>query len=172
LTSCLMVSRLSGVYLLSFCLIGLNDRSILNLCSITSLGIPGISDIFHAKTIRMSRIKVKSTNSYLGLRLSLIWSFLSGLLGSTTTSLSSVPRVPFSLLSAFQSTGNGIETDVILVPFAVGGTRGELPMGGLDPDALLGVSPPSNLVACNYAALSSKRLTCDNEAFSHASASL
>jgi hypothetical protein len=40
-----MVSRLSGVYLLSFCLIGLNAESMPNLCSITSLGIPSKSDM-------------------------------------------------------------------------------------------------------------------------------
>jgi hypothetical protein len=33
-----MALRLSRVYLFSFCLIGLNDGSILNLCSITFLG--------------------------------------------------------------------------------------------------------------------------------------
>jgi hypothetical protein len=47
-----MASRLSGVYLLFFWLIGLNAGSISNLCSITSLGIPGIFDICHAKTSR------------------------------------------------------------------------------------------------------------------------
>jgi hypothetical protein len=34
-----MVSRLSGVDILHFCLTGLYDESIPNLCSITSLGI-------------------------------------------------------------------------------------------------------------------------------------
>jgi hypothetical protein len=94
LTSCWMASHLSGVYLLSFCLIGLYDRSTPNFCSITSLEISGISDIFHAKTLKLSRRKVISVNSYLGSRLSLIRSFLSGFLGSTSTCLSSVCRVP------------------------------------------------------------------------------
>jgi hypothetical protein len=44
LTSNRMVSFLSGVYLLYFCLIGLNAESILNLCSIISLGILGLPD--------------------------------------------------------------------------------------------------------------------------------
>jgi hypothetical protein len=41
-----MASHMSGVYLLSFCFISLNNVSIPNLCSITSLGIPDISNIF------------------------------------------------------------------------------------------------------------------------------
>jgi hypothetical protein len=96
-----MVSHLSVVYLLSFYLIRLNDGSMPNLCSITSVGISGISDIFHAKTSRLSWRKVMRVNSYLGSRFELIRSFLSGLLGSTKISLSSISTVPFSLLSAF-----------------------------------------------------------------------
>jgi hypothetical protein len=174
LSSCLMVSCLSDVYLLSFCLIGLNDGSILNLSSITSLGILGISDIYHAKTSRLSRRKVMIVNSYLGSRLSLIWSFLSGLLGSTATPLSSVLVVSFSLLSTFRSAGDGFDLYAICVPFDAGGSRGELPMGGLDPDALLGVPPPSILAAlatCSCVALSPKRPAYDNDVFSQASVS-
>jgi hypothetical protein len=65
LTSNRMTSRLSGVYLLSFCLIGLNVVSMLNLCSTTSLVIPGISEICHANTSRFDRRKVTSVSSYL-----------------------------------------------------------------------------------------------------------
>jgi hypothetical protein len=36
------------------------------LCSITSLGIPGISNICHAKTSRFSQRKVMNVTSYLG----------------------------------------------------------------------------------------------------------
>jgi hypothetical protein len=54
LTSYLMVSRLFGVYLLSFYLIDLYDGSMPNLCSITSLGITSISDIYYAETSRFS----------------------------------------------------------------------------------------------------------------------
>jgi hypothetical protein len=93
-----------------------------------------------------------SANSYLGLRLSLIRSFLSRLLGSTTTSLSSVPTAPFSLLSAFLSTGDEVEHDAICEPFDTRGSHGELSMRGLDPDALLGVPPP--LVLATLAAYS------------------
>jgi hypothetical protein len=71
------------------------------LYSITSPGILGISDIFYAKISILSRRKVTSTNSYLGSRFEMIWSFMSGLLGSTRTSLSSYGTVPFNLLSAF-----------------------------------------------------------------------
>jgi hypothetical protein len=74
--SCRMVSCLSGVYLLSFCFTGLY-----NGCSITSLGIPDISNISHAKTSRLSRRKVMSATSYLASRHVLIRSFLFRLLG-------------------------------------------------------------------------------------------
>jgi hypothetical protein len=142
-----MVSCLSGVYHLSFCLIGLYDGSISNLCSITSLGIPGIFDIFQEKTSTLPQRKVTSMNSYLGWRLSLIQSFLSGLLGSTKTSLSSIPMVSFSLLSAFQSVGDGVGSDAILVTFDAGGAHKVLPIGGLDTDGLIGVVPPLVLAA-------------------------
>jgi hypothetical protein len=151
LTSYRMVLHLSDVCLLSFCLIDLYDGSMPNLFSITSLGIPGISDIFHAKTSRLSQRKVMSANSYLGSRLSLIRSFLSGLLGSTATSLSSVSMVPFNLLSAFVLAGDGAEADAILVPFDARGICGELSIGVLDTNGLLGVLPPfvlSALAAC------------------------
>jgi hypothetical protein len=101
LTSCQMTSCLSAVYLLSFCLISLNDGSILNLCSITSLEIPGISDIFYVKHLDFFRKKVTSMNSYLRSRFELIRSFLSGLLGSVRISLSSSTVIPFCLLSTF-----------------------------------------------------------------------
>jgi hypothetical protein len=121
-----MVSRLLGVYFLSFCLTGLYDGSMHNLCSITSPGMPGISNIYHGKTSRLSQRKLMSVNSYLGSRLSLIRSFLSGLLGSNTTYLSSFSRVPFSLLSTFRSVGAGVEANAILVPFDAGVIHGEL----------------------------------------------
>jgi hypothetical protein len=148
----------------------INSQFVLN----HSLSIPGISDIFHAKTLRFTQRNVMSVNSYLGSRLPLIQSFLSGLLGSTTTSLSSVPRVPISLLSTFWSVGEGVVPDEIFVPSHARGTRGELLMGALDPDALLGVPPPlilTTLATCPWVALSPKRPTCDTEAFLHASVS-
>jgi hypothetical protein len=88
-----------------------------------------------------------SVSSYLRLRLSLIRSFLSGLLGTTATYLSSISRVTFSLLSTFRSVGTGIEADATWVPFDIGGIRGELSTGGLDVDTLLGVPPPFVLAA-------------------------
>jgi hypothetical protein len=80
-----------------------------------------------------------SVNCYLGSRLSLIRSFLSGLLGSTATCLSSISRVPFSLLSAFLSADAEVEVDAIFVHFDAGGIHGELSIDGLDADILLGL---------------------------------
>jgi hypothetical protein len=57
--------------------------------------------------------------------------------------------------------GDEVEHNAILVPFGTGGTRGELLMGVLDPDALLGVPPPlalAALVAYSCAGFSPKRL--------------
>jgi hypothetical protein len=48
-----MVLSLSEVYLLSFCLIGLYDGSIPNLCSITSLRILSMSDICQCVDIKI-----------------------------------------------------------------------------------------------------------------------
>jgi hypothetical protein len=92
-----MVSRLSGVYLLSFYLIGLNAGSMPNLCSITSLGISDISDICHEKTSRFSQRKLTSMSSYLASSSVLRRSFLLVSSGSTTTSLY---VAPFFLSSA------------------------------------------------------------------------
>jgi hypothetical protein len=88
LTSCRMVLRLAGVYLLSFYLIGLYAESMPNLCSITSIGISNISNIYHVKISRFSVRKVTSVSSYLTSRFGLTWSFLSGSLGLAGTSLS------------------------------------------------------------------------------------
>jgi hypothetical protein len=58
-------SSLSGVYFLSFCLTDLYNWSMSNLCSITSLRISDIYDIYHAKTSRFSLRKVMRMSSYL-----------------------------------------------------------------------------------------------------------
>jgi hypothetical protein len=91
LTSTRMVSCLSSVYILSFCLIGLNVGSMSNSCSITSLGIPGISDICYVKTSRFSLRKVMIASSYLTSSSVLRRSFFLMSSGSTTTSLSMPP---------------------------------------------------------------------------------
>jgi hypothetical protein len=57
------------VYLLSFYLISLNDGSIPNLCSITSLGTSGISDIFHVKNIEIFLEKSEEHNFLFGVEL-------------------------------------------------------------------------------------------------------
>jgi hypothetical protein len=74
---------LSGVYVLSFCFTSLIIGLIPNLCSITSIEILGISDVFQAKTSILSQRKVTSSSSYLSSSLLLIVSCLPGSLGST-----------------------------------------------------------------------------------------
>jgi hypothetical protein len=121
LTSCRMVSRLYGVYHLSLYLISLYDGSVSNLCSITSLWIPDISDICYAKTSRFSQRKVMSTSSYLANRPVLMRRFLSGSLGSADTSLSAAP---FFLSSTNRSTGGWFDLEATCVPFLTEGGHG------------------------------------------------
>jgi hypothetical protein len=144
LTSCRMVLRLSGVYLLSFCLISLYDGSMPNLFSIIPLGISGISDICHVKASRFSQRKVMSVSSYLASRPILIQSFLSGLLGSTGTSLSSVSF----FLSACYLVGCWLDVEAPYAPFLVDGGRGEPMTCGLGTDDLNEV-----LLSCVFATL-------------------
>jgi hypothetical protein len=116
-----MVSHLPGVYLLSFCLTGLYDGSMPNLCSITSLGIPDISDICHVKASRFSQRKVMSASSYLGSRHVLTWNFFSGSLRSAGTSLSATS---FFFRSADWSAGCWIDAEVPYAPFLADGGQG------------------------------------------------
>jgi hypothetical protein len=83
-----MVSHISDVYLISFCLTGLYDGSMPKLCSITPLGIPDIFDICHAKTSRFFWRKVMNVSSYLGSRHVLTQNFFSRSLKLVGTSLS------------------------------------------------------------------------------------
>jgi hypothetical protein len=139
LTSCWMVSRLSGMYLLSFCLIVLYDGLKPNLCSITSLGISGISDICHTKTSRFSQRKAMSMTSYLASTRVLIRSFLSGLLGSTKTSLSSAS---FFFPSTDLSVGCWMDAEVPYAPFLADRGRGEAIISGLGTGDFNDVLPP------------------------------
>jgi hypothetical protein len=100
-----------------------------NLCSITSLGIIGISDICHVKTSKFSHRKVMSVNSYLASRSALIQSFLSGLLGSTGTSLSSGSF--FFFPSIDWSAGCLLDVEMPYVPFLADGGQGEVIVGDL-----------------------------------------
>jgi hypothetical protein len=131
LTSSQMVSHLSGVYRLTFCLIDLNAGSMPNLCSISSLGIPNISDICHAKTSRFSQRKVMSVSSYLVLRFSSMHSFLSGSLGLARTSLS------LFLSSTWRLAGGRFYPEVTCMPFFAEGGRGVSLVGGLATGDLL-----------------------------------
>jgi hypothetical protein len=133
-----MALCLSRVHLLSLCLISLIDGSIPNLCSITTLGILSISNIFHAKTSRFSQRKVTNVRSYLGSSFELILNFLSESLGSAGISLlSTSSTVPFFFLSTFRSVGSWVEAKATMTLFyAVVSmdTRGVLLVSGLDTD--------------------------------------
>jgi hypothetical protein len=137
-----MASHLTRVYLLSFYLIDLNDGSIPNLCSITSLGIPNISDIFHAKALRLSQRKVMSVSSYLGSSFELILNFLSESLGSTRTSLLSYSStIPVFLLSTFLLVSGLVEAEPMWMPFCTvipADAHGVMLVGVLDANVLQG----------------------------------
>jgi hypothetical protein len=171
LTSCRMVSRLSGVYLLSFCLIGLYDGSMPNLCSITPLGILDISKICHVKTSKFSQRKMMSVSSYLNSRHVLIRSFLSGLLGSTRTFFCHQPLSSSNPLTDRQAAGLTLRRH--MRPSWVT-NRGESIIDVLGIDDLINVLPLcvfAILAACSWAAFLSNYRACVNVSFSHALAS-
>ena len=70
------------------CLTGLEPSLIFKACLVTSLGIPSMSEGFHAKMSRLAQRKLTSVPSYLGERAVPMRTVLSAeLLGSTRTSL-------------------------------------------------------------------------------------
>ena len=71
-TSSPIALRLSSLNRRRNCLTGLNFGSILRVCSASSLGTPGMSEGFHAKMSRFSRMNSMSALSYLGSRLALM----------------------------------------------------------------------------------------------------
>jgi hypothetical protein len=167
-----MVSRLSGVYLLSFCLIDLYDGLMPNLCSITSLGIPGISDICHAKTSRFSWRKVMRASSYLASRHVLTWSLLFRLLGLAGTGPS------LSSASFFTSTGWSVgcwlDVEAPYAPILADGGRGEPIIDGLgvgDLNDVLLSCVFTILAAWSWATFSPNHPACVNVVFSHAKVS-
>jgi hypothetical protein len=171
LTSCRMVSCLYGMYRLSFYFIGLYDGSMPKLCSITSLEIPGISDICHRKTSWFSQRKVMSVSSYLASRPVLMQSFLSGLLGSVGTSLFTSP---FFLSSTNWSAGGWFDPKATCVLFLTEGGHGVPVVCGFSTGDLNKVPPPhvfATFATCHCATFSPNHSACVNVAFSHARAS-
>ena len=71
-----------------FCFTGHVSSRTDNLCSITSLGTPGISDGLHEKTSMFARRKVMSVSPYLGSNATRIWTDLVGSVLSRLTVLS------------------------------------------------------------------------------------
>ena len=67
--------RLSSLKRRRNCLTGLNLGSMLRVCSVSSLGTPGMSKGFHAKMSRFSRMNSMSVLSYFGSRLALILNY-------------------------------------------------------------------------------------------------
>jgi hypothetical protein len=166
-----MVSCLSCVYLLSSCLIGLNAGSMPNLCSTTSLGIPGISDIYHVKASRFSQRKVMSMSSYLVSRSVLRRSFLSVSSRSTGTSLS---MAPFFLLPTNWSVVGWFEVEPTNALFFSAGSQGVPLVGGLGAAVLTRVLPScvlATLAVNSCASFSPKHPACVSATFSHVSAS-
>jgi hypothetical protein len=90
-----------------------------------------------------------SVNFYLWSRLSLIWSFLSGLLGVHHNLLVFCFQDSLQLVLHLLINGHLSRADATLVPFDAGGICGELSIDGLDADILLGVPPPFVLAACS-----------------------
>ena len=74
------------------CLAGFEPKTRCSVCSVTSLGMPGMSEGFHVKTSRLARRKSASSLSYLDGSLVPIHTFLVGLLGSISTTLVSSVR--------------------------------------------------------------------------------
>jgi hypothetical protein len=163
LTSYRMVSHLSSVYLLSFCLTGLYDGSMPNLCSIISLGIMCIFDICHAKISRFFWRKVMSVSSYLESRHVLTWNFFFGSLRLAGTSLSATSFFK----PADWSVGCWFDAEAPYAPFLADDGRGESIVNGLAAadlnDELLSCVF-AILAACSWVAFLPNHPTCIKEA--------
>src|SRR3989337_4604051 len=91
---------------LTFCLTGRAWGQTARWCSITSLGMPGMSDACHANTSTFARRKVMSALSYLPSRVEL---------------MVKAPPVPSSLTATFLVSG-GAALDLLLLPVELSGT--------------------------------------------------
>ena len=78
------------------CLTGLNFGSILRVCSASSLGTPGMSEGFHAKMSRFSRMNSMSALSYFGSKLALMMNCLDESPGTKSTILVSSADLNFN----------------------------------------------------------------------------
>ena len=91
--STLIASFLSSANRRSFCLMGLAVTEMFNECSISFLGMPGMSTDFHAKTSTCSHRKLTSASFYLGSRSAPIQAVLDWSSRMRTTSLNSLDLV-------------------------------------------------------------------------------
>ena len=87
MTSSPMALRLSSSKRRRHCLAGFEPRTRCNVCSVTSHGMPGMSEGFHAKTPRLVHRKSASSHSYLAKSWVLIRTILVGSVGSIPTAL-------------------------------------------------------------------------------------
>src|SRR4051812_3204953 len=94
-TSSPIVLRLSSLNRRRNCLTGLYLGSTLRVCSTSSLGTPGMSEGFHAKMSRFSRMNSMSALSYFGSKFVLILNCLDESLGTKSTSLVSAADLNF-----------------------------------------------------------------------------
>ena len=91
-TSLRMAQHLSSSKRHMHCLTGFEPRTRHNACSVTSRGMPGISEGFHTKTSQLAHRKSASSHSYLARSWVPIHTVLVGSVGSIPTALVSSSR--------------------------------------------------------------------------------
>jgi hypothetical protein len=146
LTFCQMVSCLPSVYLLSFCLIGLYDGSMPNLCSIISLGIQTylISPMQrHQDCLRES----EEREFLFGVEVVIDPELLIWVVGVQCNLLVFCPQGSLQFSVYLLIDGRWSRCRCNSSAFDVRRIRGELPIGGLGFDILLGILPPFILTA-------------------------
>ena len=94
-TSSPIALRLSSLNRRRNCFTGLYLGSTLSVCSASCLGTPGMSEGFHAKMSRFSRMNSMSALSYFGSKLALMLNCLDESLGTKSTSLVSAADLNF-----------------------------------------------------------------------------
>jgi hypothetical protein len=141
-----------------------------NLCSITSLGIPSISDICHSKTSKFLPEKSGEHKFLFGVELRVETKLLVGVVGVHLNVLGCPPcLIICRLISGWLVRRRAHECALLFCRWS-----GVPLVGGLGATVLTGVLPPcvlAILAANSYASFSSNHPTCVSAAFSHDRAS-